>query len=139
MKKNSKKSIIDKYYNDVYEVYLVVANENVKLEDLQKLYIYADKVELDNRILEGQATTSDCIDKKTNANVILVKYNKGSKDKARNKELNFINTCSHEAGHVALDIYELIDQHVCFCTPEPLCYLIGWATECIYKTLKNVK
>ena len=33
------------------------------------------------------------------------------------------------------DDTELSD--VCFCSPEPFCYLQGWACECIYKTLKK--
>ena len=133
----NKKSVIDKYYLELYDVYLVVANQYTKLEELQKLYSYLDKVELDDRILEGCATTSCCIDKKTEAHVILVKYNKCSKNTELDKTLDFINIVSHEATHVALDIYEMIDQNICYCTPEPFCYLQAWATEHIYKTLKK--
>lgn len=133
----NKKSIIDKYYLELYDVYLVVANQYTKLEELQKLYSYPDKVELNNRILEGCATTSVCIDKKTEAAVLLVKYNKCSRNKELDKTLDFINTVSHEATHVALDIYEMISQSICYCTPEPFCYLQAWATERIYKTLKK--
>lgn len=133
----NKKSVIDKYYLELYDVYLVVANQYTKLEELQKLYSYSDKVELNDRILEGCATTSCCIDKKTEASVILVKYNKHSRNKELDKTLDFINTVSHEATHVALDIYEMIGQNICYCTPEPFCYLQAWATEHIYKTLKK--
>lgn len=133
----NKKSIIDKYYLELYNVYLVVANQYTKLEELQKSYSFPDKVELDNGILKGCASTSACIDKKTEAPVILVKYNKCSTNKELDKTLDFINTVSHEATHVALDIYEMIGQGICYCTPEPFCYLQAWATERIYKTLKN--
>ena len=132
-----KKSRIDKYYLELYDVYLVVANDKVKLKDLQNKYSYADNVELDERILEGCATTSCCIDKKTKAKVQLIKYNRGSMNKELDKTLDFINIVSHEATHVALDIYEQIGQNICYCTPEPFCYLQGWATQCIYKTLRK--
>jgi hypothetical protein len=132
-----KKSIIDKYYLELYDVYLVVANKYSSLEELQELYNYADKAELDEHILEGCSTTSYCRDKETEANVILVKYNKSSKNKELDKTLDFINTVSHEATHVALYVYEMIGQNICFCTPEPFCYLQAWATERIYKTLKK--
>ena len=34
----NKKSIIDKYYNDVYDITLVVANKYTTLEQLKKKY-----------------------------------------------------------------------------------------------------
>lgn len=54
-----------------------------------------------------------------------------------NKDVDLINTISHEAGHVALDIYLYMEQDLCQCSTEPFCYLVGYAGECIYKTLKN--
>lgn len=129
------KSIIETYYNEIYEVYLVVANEYTTLEELKELYCYSDGVELDEDIFRGGCTTSRCYRKEDDAIVILVKFNKFSRCKTRDKKLNLINICSHEATHVALDIYELIRQNVCFCTHEPFCYLQAWATERIYQTL----
>lgn len=131
----NKKSIIDIYYNEVYEVYLVVANANVTLEELKELYVYSDGVELNEDIINACCTTSTCYRKSDNAHVCLVKFNHLSVDKTKDKKLDLVNICSHEATHVALDIYELLGQNVCFCSPEPFCYLQGWATERIYKTL----
>lgn len=133
--KTKKKSRIDEYYSDIYDVYLVVANENVTLEQLRKRYIHPNGEELSEQLLDGSATTSTAVDKKTNASVLIVKYNRYPRNKTLNKKTTLVNICSHEAVHVALDIYELLGQNVCFCTPEPFCYLQAWATECIYKTL----
>ena len=133
--KNKKKSIVDEYYIQIYYVCLVVANQYTELKDLQKKYAYYDGVELEESILEGQATTSICKNKNTEGPVILVKYNRITRNKSINRTLDFINTISHEATHVALDIYEKINQKICYCTPEPFCYLQGYITECIYKTL----
>lgn len=131
----NKKAIIDIYYCEIYNVYLVVANKHTTLEQLKKKYIYSDGVELDDYIMDGIATTSTCTDKKTNNKVILVKYNHDSTSKTVDKKADFVNTVSHEATHVALDIFGcIIDQKVCLECSEPFCYLQGWAAECIYKT-----
>jgi len=127
----NKKSIIDKYYNDVYNITLVVANKYITLEQLKKKYTYYDGVVLDEDIIKFSACTAKCKDIKTGRYCIIVKFNETVKD----AKLWFTNTTAHEATHVALDIYELIQQQVCFCSSEPFCYLVGWATECIYKTL----
>ena len=130
-----KKSIIETYKNDTYFVDLVVANEHTTLKELRKLYMFSDKVELNEEILSGDCTTSTCIRKADDRFVILIKYNHANTCKSIDKKVDLINTVSHEATHVALDIYENIHQNVCFCSPEPFCYLVGWAAECIYKTL----
>ena len=131
----TKKSIIDEYNCDIYNVILVVANRYTTLEELQKLYTYSDKVELDKDIINGDCTTSTCYRKSDGALVVLVKHNHYTTNKSLDKKLDFIDTCAHEATHVALDIYEFINQSICNCSPEPFCYLTGWATRCIYKTL----
>lgn len=132
MKKNI---VIDTYYNETYMVYVVVANEKTTIEQLRELYSDCNGKELSDDVMSGQCTTSDIKIKSNNQYGILVKYNHSTKDPSVNKKLDFINTCSHEAWHVALKIYDCIGQRICFCTPEPFCYLLGWATECIYKTL----
>ena len=134
-----KKSIIKTFNNSTYDIDLIIANQYTTLKDLEKLYNYSDKEDLDNRILEGYATTSIVCRKKDNAICILVKFNGYSKKKGINKHVDLINTCSHEGTHVALDIYEIINQNICFCTPEPFCYLQAWATTCIYTTLTEKK
>ena len=133
--KTKKKSRIEEYYSDIYDVYLVVANEKVTLEQLRKRYKFPNEEELDDRLLDGSATTTTAVDKKTDASVLIVKYNRLPCNKTLNKKTTLVNICSHEATHVALDIYEMLGQNICFCTPEPFCYLQAWATECIYKTL----
>lgn len=133
---NNSKAIIDTYAT-IYCLDLVIANKYVTLEQLKELFVYSDDTELDESIVNADATTSTVKRKSDNKYCILVKYNHGANYKMDSiqKKHDFINTCSHEATHVALDIYEACDQKVCFCSPEPFCYLQAWATECIYKTL----
>ena len=103
--KTNKKSKIVVYRNDVYDCSLVVANQYTTIEELRKKYTFCDGVELDEDILNGEATTSKCRDINTGEHICLVKYNHGTTVKGKDKTLNFINTVSHEATHVALDIY----------------------------------
>lgn len=134
---SNSKTRIDTYRIDIYDCDLVVANQYTTLEQLKEVYCFSDGVELTEDILFGEASTSKCKDKKTGVYTILVKFNHHTNVKGKDKSLNFINTVSHEATHVAMDVYELCNQNICFCSPEPFCYLQGWACECIYKTLKK--
>ena len=129
-----KNSIIDTY-ETIYSTDIVVANKYATLEQLKELYCYSDNVELNDDILSGDATCSTCIRKSDNKPVVLIKYNHDTKIKSMDKKIDFINTICHEAGHAVLDIYERIGQNICFCTPEPFCYLLGYIAECAYKTL----
>lgn len=136
MKNSKKKSIIDTYPT-IYFVDIVVANKYTTLEELKELYTYSDGTELDDQLLSGNACTATCTRKSDNCSVCLIKYNNDTKRKNINKQLDLINTVCHEAGHAVLDIYEYIGQNVCNCSPEPFCYLLGYVSECIYKTLKK--
>lgn len=131
----NKKAIVDIYHCEMYNVYLVVANRYATLEQLKKKYTYSNGEELDDFILNGIATTVTCTDRKTNNKVILVKYNHDNTSKSVNKRTDFVNTVSHEATHVALDVFCcIINQKISTDCSEPFCYLQGWAAECIYKT-----
>lgn len=129
-----KKSIIDTY-TTIYYVDIVVANKYSTLDELKQLYTYCNGDELDSRVTDCECTTTTCTRISDNKSVILVKYNNDSSIKGIDKQLDLINTVAHEAGHVALDIYDHMNQGVCNCSPEPFCYLLGYAAECIYKTL----
>lgn len=132
--KKKNKAIIDTY-ETLYGIDIVVANRQVSLEKLQKLFVYNDGAMLDDFIINALATT--CVVKRISDNkiCILIKDNKDTDVKSVNKKLDYINTIAHESLHATLDIYDIIDQKVYTCTPEPMCYLIGYIAECVYKTL----
>lgn len=132
--KKQKKAIIDTY-ETLYGIDIVVVNRQVNLERLQKLYTYPDGVVLDDFIIDGLATTTVVKRISDNKTCILIKDNKDSDVKSIDKKLDHINTIAHESLHAVLDIYDIIQQKVCTCTPEPMCYLIGYIAECVYKTL----
>ena len=131
---HNNKSRIDTY-KTIYNVDLVVANKYSSIEELNKLYKTVNDDDITEDFFDSIATTVNCRNRETNAYVILVRYNHDSTDKTVDKKIDFINTISHEAGHVVLDIYTKIEQQVCTCSSEMFCYLLGWVSECIYKTL----
>ena len=131
--KTNKKSILKKYYCDIYDVDIIIANKYVTAEQIKKSYTYYDGVIIkDNTLIDNPAVVCKVRNIKTGRYCILIKFNRDSRDETKEY---LINTISHEALHVALDIYELIQQEVYFSSPEPLCYLVGWVSECIYKTV----
>lgn len=132
--KKQKKAIIDTY-ETLYGIDIVVANRQVSLEKLQKLFVYSDGTTVDNFVMDGLATTAAVRRLSDNKTCILIKDNKDSIVKSVDKKLDYINTIAHESLHAVLDIYDIINQKVCTCTPEPMCYLIGYIAECVYKTL----
>lgn len=132
--KKQKKAIIDTY-ETLYGIDIVVANRQVSLEKLQKLYTYPDGVVLEDFIIDGLATSAIVKRISDNKTCILIKDNKDSDVKSIDKKLDHINTITHESLHAVLYIYDIIQQKVCTCTPEPMCYLIGYIAECVYKTL----
>ena len=132
--KNKKKAIIDTY-ETLYGVDIVVANRQVSLDKLRKLYTYGDGVMLDDFIADGLATTAIVKRISDNKTCILIKDNKDTDVKSVDKKLDYINTIAHESLHAVLDIYDIIDQKICTCSSEPMCYLIGYIAECVYKTL----
>jgi hypothetical protein len=132
-----KKSRID-IYETIYNVVLVVANQYATIEEIREVVEYTDGEEIDDEVMSACANVTTCRRKSDKMDALLVKYNHGIGIKSVNKTLDFIDTVSHEAGHVALRIYQHMDQDVCFCSQEPFCYLLGWAAECIYKTVKGL-
>lgn len=132
--KKQNKAIIDTY-ETMYCIDIVVANRYVSLEKLKKLFTYSDGVELDNFIVEGMATTCTARRISDNKTCILIKDNADSVVKSVDKKLDRINTIAHESLHAVLDIYDIIQQEVYKGSSEPMCYLIGYIAECVYKTL----
>lgn len=132
--KKKNKAIIDTY-ETMYDIDIVVANRGVTLEKLQKLFVYSNGDVLESFIIDAMACTAVVKRISDNKTCILIKDNRDSNVKSVDKKLDFINTIAHESLHAVLDIYDIIDQKVCSCSSEPMCYLIGYIAQCAYKTL----
>ena len=136
--KNKKKAYIDTY-ETVYPIHLVVANEEVTLEALRKLYTYSDDKELDDSIINAVCVTARAKRKSDGRYISLVKFNHPSSYLSKKDDIqaDMINTYAHEACHVVLDTYEFIEEQPCTQHQEVFAYQVGWVTECIYRTLSK--
>lgn len=140
--KNNKKRIDT--YETPYEIYLVVANKYVTLEDLQELYTYSDGAELDNDIryvknrkYEHQAVTFMARRKSDGRYVIIVKYWHVTNIKGSDKLLDLINLASHEACHVTMEMYIAIGATIDTDNQEIFSYQQAYFCSCILKTWMN--
>lgn len=132
--KTKKKSIID-VYPTVYGLDVVVANRYTTTKQINKLYETVDHKDFDEDDGTCLAYTQCGYNKATNRPIILVKYCSDTIQKDRDKKLDLINTCAHEAVHVCMRIYSKIREDVYKDDDnELLAYLLGWVTENIYKT-----
>lgn len=132
--RNSKtnKSIID-VYKTFYNVDLVVVNKYTTTKQLNKVYCNVEHNDFED---DGCsiAYTEKGYNRKTDKPVIIVRY-MGQSVWAEDQKLDLINTAAHEALHACMYIYSKIGENVYKDDSNELfAYLIGWVTECIYKT-----
>lgn len=132
MKSKTKKSIID-VYPTIYNVDIVVANKYTTTKQINKLYMTVDGKDFEDD--DCIAYTDRGYNRKTNKAIVLVRYCRDNNVVGLDKKLELINTCAHEAVHVCMTIYSKIEETVYKDdSNELLAYLLGWVTECIYKT-----
>lgn len=129
MKKKEKK-IIDTYDPIIYPRELVVT-KNVTLQDLRKRFTFRSGDMLsDEYDPEGNTYTCFVTDTKTGKYIVLVNIGYKQKDMS-----GYINDIVHEAEHVKCSIFDNIGLPNTIDSQEADAYLVGWAAECIYKTL----
>lgn len=133
--------IVDKY-NTVYsfDVYVVL---NPSKDELDKLFKWAESdniksEENDNSIYDEKNkkySAYSCIgviDKSNGRRCFVVIINSLGTD-----ELYDINTVSHEAFHITMELLNACDMQYSEDNCEAYAYLQGYITECIYKTAKK--
>ena len=138
---NKKKMIVDKY-NTVYsfDVYVVL---NPSKEELDKLFKWSESDNIkseknDNSIYDDKNkkySAYSCIgviDKSNGRRCFVVIINNIGTD-----ELYDINTVSHEAFHITMELLNACDIQYSEDNCEAYAYLQGYITECIYKTAKK--
>lgn len=128
---NKKKCIIDKY-NTVYEFDLfVIINPDKSVID--KRFSFKDDTSIiDDKWTSYTAyTVSGAYDKEANKDCEIIVIN-------QTKDLDYdINTCAHESFHAAFDVLSTCGIKLTEDTNEVFAYLIGYFTECIFKTAKK--
>ena len=138
---NKKKMIVDKY-NTVYsfDVYVVL---NPSKDELDKLFKWKESDNIkseknDNSIYDEKNkkySAYSCIgviDKSNGRRCFVVIINNIGTD-----ELYDINTVSHEAFHITMELLNACDIQYSEDNCEAYAYLQGYITECIYKTAKK--
>ena len=138
---NKKKMIVDKY-NTVYsfDVYVVL---NPSKDELDKLFKWSESGNIkseknDNSIYDEKNkkySAYSCIgviDKSNGRRCFVVIINNIGTD-----ELYDINTVSHEAFHITMELLNACDMQYSEDNCEAYAYLQGYITECIYKTAKK--
>ena len=138
---NKKKMIVDKY-NTVYsfDVYVVL---NPSKDELDKLFKWSESNNIkseknDNSIYDEKNkkySAYSCIgviDKSNGRRCFVVIINNIGTD-----ELYDINTVSHEAFHITMELLNACDIQYSEDNCESYAYLQGYITECIYKTAKK--
>ena len=138
---NKKKMIVDKY-NTVYsfDVYVVL---NPSKDELDKLFKWSESDNIkseknDNSIYDDKNkkySAYSCIgviDKSNGRRCFVVIINSLGTD-----ELYDINTVSHEAFHITMELLNACDMQYSEDNCEAYAYLQGYITECIYKTAKK--
>lgn len=138
---NKKKMIVDKY-NTVYsfDVYVVL---NPSKDELDKLFKWSESDNIkseknDSSIYDEKNkkySAYSCIgviDKSNGRRCFVVIINNIGSD-----ELYDINTVSHEAFHITMELLNACDIQYSEDNCEAYAYLQGYITECIYKTAKK--
>lgn len=133
--------IVDKY-NTVYsfDIYVVL---NPSKDELDKLFKWSESdniksEENDNSIYDEKNkkySAYSCIgviDKSNGRRCFVVIINSLGTD-----ELYDINTVSHEAFHITMELLNACDMQYSEDNCEAYAYLQGYITECIYKTAKK--
>lgn len=133
--------IVDKY-NTVYsfDIYVVL---NPSKDGLDKLFKWSESDNIkseknDNSIYDEKNkkySAYSCIgviDKSNGRRCFVVIINNIGTD-----ELYDINTVSHEAFHITMELLNACDMQYSEDNCEAYAYLQGYITECIYKTAKK--
>ena len=135
------KQIINKYVEPIFSSNTIYIIKNANIDSLVKLFDYKDakpnefKNNLEEYIDQYEGITYyGVIEKKTGKYVILIILNPGDKYKP-----SIINTIAHESLHAAFRMMEYNAIDLDKSTNELFANLVGWITECCYKTYFNVK
>lgn len=126
-----KKKIIDEYHPNIYPRRLWVC-KNCEFKDLNKKFCNIDGTDLNKEWYSSDkydALTVRVMDRKNKYLGIMIALHTESKDK-----IELVKICSHEAEHVKFMIFD--DCAICsnYDAQEADAYLIGWTTQCIFKT-----
>lgn len=130
----SKKNIIVDKYNTVYcfDVYVVLNPNKVELDKRFEWIDDGSSIYDENNLKLSAYSCIGVKDKSNDRQCFVVVINEIGKD-----ALFDINTISHEAFHITMDLLDACKLPYSDDSCEAYAYLQGYLTECIYKTVKK--
>jgi hypothetical protein len=135
--KNNKKFTLEEYKQPIYVPNSLFVCKNFNKSRLDKLFEYADHSSIYSEEYVNSSlglTVYGCVNKKTNLYCVVVLL---SDDIQKQDILEQVDICAHEAFHVADRILEYSGVELVSGNEETYAFMVGWATRCIYKTLKK--
>lgn len=131
-----KKQVIDKYIEPIFSSGTIYVIKNADIDYLTKRFDYdcskpnEFKDSLEDSVTNYKGSTYyGIIEKSTNRCVILILLNPDDKYKSA-----IMNTIAHESLHAAFRMLDINSISLDSSTNELFANLVGWITECCYKT-----
>lgn len=123
-------------YPTMYGLDLAVCNTKCSNNDIKKLFVKISKEELTDNDLscDCRGYTFNLLSRKDYTPTVLVKIFKTEGKTKKDKDIDLLNTITHEATHVLLDTYSKINENISLDYQEPAAYYMGWIVSNIYKT-----
>ena len=134
---------IDIYPNETWCFNLVVCNDSITLEDINKEYCgeYNDEgyeKDFEYDVNNTYAITTVLYTKKEHKPVYFCWYTHNIKPMGDDtEEDDLISTISHESYHLTFDLIKDKGDNLVDDNQEAAAYLLGWIAKCIYKTVKK--
>lgn len=137
-KKKKNKLVIDVYEQPIYIPNRLYVLKNYSQEDIDKLFEYDNGEQINLERLNFKAVTiHGCVEKKTDQYCIIVLLSESLLKEAKKNIVDGINVCAHEAFHAVYSILDWSNVELGNDSNETFAFMTGWATKCIYKTLKK--
>lgn len=136
-----KKARIDTY-NTIYDIDIVVANKNVKLDQLRKLFCYTDGEDLDDEAWGGWYFCTGIVKRRSDDATVVLIHNGSDKHEfasSGDELLDLTDVCAHEAVHAAMDVYNVVSAKIDTDNQECFAYFVGYIAERIMRTILNKK
>lgn len=123
-------------YPTMYGLDLAVCNTKCSNNDIKKLFVKLSKEELTDNDLNGDCKgyTINLLSRKDYTPTALVKILNTEGKTKKERDIDLLNTITHEATHVLLDTYSKMNENISLDYQEPAAYYMGWIVGNIYKT-----
>lgn len=123
-------------YPTMYGLNLAVCNTKCSNNDIKKLFVKLSKEELSDSDLNYNCKgyTINLLSRENYKPTSLVRIFKTECKTEEERDIDLLNTITHEATHVLLDTHSKMNENIYLDYQEPAAYYMGWIVGNIYKT-----